>query len=64
MDTDLIYLTIWPSSPSTQELKKVDHYGNYTRHVDKNIPLGFILPSRWQDGAESLGRETTVNVHV
>ena len=22
--------------------------------VEKNVPIAFILPSRWQDGAESL----------
>ena len=25
--------------------------------VEKNVPIAFILPSRWQDGAESLGIE-------
>ena len=23
--------------------------------IKKNVPIAFILPSRWQDGAESLG---------
>ena len=28
--------------------------------VEKNVPIAFILPSsRWQDGAKSLGIETT-----
>ena len=35
------------------------HYGNHRCHVEKNDPIAFILPSRWQDGAESLGIETT-----
>ena len=26
-------------------------------HIEKNVPIAFILPSRWQDGAESLGIE-------
>ena len=28
-------------------------------HVEKNAPIRFILPNRWQNGAESLGIETT-----
>ena len=27
--------------------------------VEKNVPIALILPSRWQDGAESLGIERT-----
>ena len=27
--------------------------------IEKNVPIAFILPNRWQDGAESLGIETT-----
>ena len=27
--------------------------------VEKNVPIALILPSRWQDGAESLGMECT-----
>ena len=27
--------------------------------VEKNVPMGYILPSRWQDVAESLGIERT-----
>ena len=36
-----------------------DHYGNHRCIAEKNVPIAFILPSRWQDGAESLGIETT-----
>ena len=28
-------------------------------HIETNALIAFILPSRWQDGAESLGIETT-----
>ena len=31
--------------------------GNHRCLVEKNVPIEFILPSRWQDGAESLGIE-------
>ena len=34
-----------------------DHYGNHRCLVQKNVPIALILPSRWQDGAESLGME-------
>ena len=27
--------------------------------IEKNVPIALILPSRWQDGAESLGIERT-----
>ena len=27
--------------------------------IQNNVPMAFILPSRWQDGAESLGIECT-----
>ena len=27
--------------------------------MEKNVPIALILPSRWQDGAESLGKERT-----
>ena len=27
--------------------------------VEKNVPIALILPSKWQDGAESLGMEHT-----
>ena len=36
-------------------VKMVDKDGNYRCCVEKNVPIAFILPSRWQDGAESLG---------
>ena len=35
-----------------------NHYGNHKCHLEKYIPIVFILPSRWQDDAESLGIET------
>ena len=37
----------------------VDHDGNHRFHAEKNVPIALILPSRWQDGAESLGMKTT-----
>ena len=27
--------------------------------IEKNVPIALILPSRWEDGAESLGTEHT-----
>ena len=36
-----------------------DHDGNHRFLIDKIVPIVFILPSRWQDGAEILGMETT-----
>ena len=36
-----------------------NHDGNHKCIVEKNVPTALILPSRWQDGAESLGIETT-----
>ena len=36
-----------------------DHDGNHRCLIEKNVPIAFILPNRWQDGAESLGIETT-----
>ena len=36
-----------------------DHDGNHRYLVEKNVPIELILPSRWQDGDESLGMETT-----
>ena len=36
-----------------------DHDGNHRCLIEKNVPIALILPSRWQDGAESLGMETT-----
>ena len=40
-------------------VKMADHDGNHKCLVEKNVPIVLILPSRWQDGAESLGTETT-----
>ena len=38
----------------------VGHFGHkHTCLVEKNVPIALILPSRWQDGAESLGLEST-----
>ena len=38
----------------------VDHFDYKQRcPVEKNVPIAFILPSRWRDGAESLGMERT-----
>ena len=40
-------------------VKLDDHYGNHRCNVqEKNVPIWFILPHRWQDGAESLGIES------
>ena len=40
-------------------VKMADHDGNHTCLVEKNVPIALILPSRWQDGGESLGMDTT-----
>ena len=40
-------------------VKMADNYGKHRCLVEKNVPIAFILPRRWQDGAESLGIETT-----
>ena len=40
-------------------VKMADHDGNHRCLVEKNVPIGLTLPSRWQHGAESLGMETT-----
>ena len=40
-------------------IKMADHYGNHRCHIEKNVPVAFILSSRLQDGAESVGIETT-----
>ena len=40
-------------------VKMADHDGNHRCLVDKNVPKMLILPSRWQDGAESVGMKTT-----
>ena len=36
-----------------------DHDENRRCLVESNVSIAFILPSRWQDGADSLGMETT-----
>ena len=39
---------------------KVGHFDcKHSCLVEKNVPIASILPSRWQDGAESLGIATT-----
>ena len=32
-----------------------DHDGNHRCFVEKNVPIVFIFPRRWWDGAECLG---------
>ena len=39
-------------------VKLADHDGNHRCLLEKNVPVAFILPSRWHDGAKSLGMET------
>ena len=39
-------------------VKIADHSGNDARLADKYVPIVFILPGRWQDGAGSLRIET------
>ena len=39
-------------------VKMANHYGTHICHVEKNDPIAFILPCRWQNGAESLQIET------
>ena len=41
------------TNPLTQEAM-VDHNGNHRCLIEKNVPMAFILTSRWQDGGESL----------
>ena len=36
-------------------VKMADHDGNHRCLVEKNVLIALILPSRWQDGADSLG---------
>ena len=36
-------------------VKMANHDGNHRCLAEKNVPIALILPSRWQDGAESLG---------
>ena len=38
-------------------VKMADHDGNHRCLLEKNVPIVLILPSRWWDGAESLGIE-------
>ena len=40
-------------------VKMADHDGNHRCHIEKNVPIAFILPSRWQDGAERQGIDIT-----
>ena len=40
-------------------VKMADHDGNHRCLVEKFVPIALILPRRWQDGAESIGMETT-----
>ena len=35
-------------------VKMADHCGNQRYHVEKSVPIAFILSSTWEDGAESL----------
>ena len=37
-------------------VKMADHDGNHRCLVEKHVPTAMILPRRWRDGAESLGR--------
>ena len=39
-------------------VKMANQYGNHRCLIEKNVPIAFIVPSRWWDGAESLGIET------
>ena len=45
-------------------VKMADHDGNHRCLVEKNVPIAFILPGRWQDGAESLGIERPHNLFL
>ena len=38
-------------------VEMADHDGNHRCLIEKNVPIALILPSRWWDGAESLGIE-------
>ena len=40
-------------------VKMADYDGNHRCLIEKNVPIVFILPSRWQDSVESLEMETT-----
>ena len=36
------------------KVKMANHDGNHRCIIENNVPKALILPSRWQDGAESL----------
>ena len=38
-------------------VKMADRDGNNRCLLENNVPIVLILPSRWRDGAESLGIE-------
>ena len=40
-------------------LSDICDFRNGWPFVENNVPIAFILPSRWQDGAEGLGIGTT-----
>ena len=40
-------------------VKMADHDGNHRCLIEKNVPIALIFPNKWQDGAKSLGMETT-----
>ena len=40
-------------------VKMADHDENHRCLIEKNVTIASIFPSRWQNGAESLGMETT-----
>ena len=44
-------------------VKMADHDGNLKSLAEKNVSIALILPRRWQDGAESLGMETTSSLY-
>ena len=41
------------------KVKMAGHDGNHRCLVEMNVPIAFILTSRWWNGGESLGMETT-----
>ena len=59
LSTKQCYGNILLCETSVFIVKMADHDGNHRCLVKKNVPIALILPSRWQDGAESLGMETT-----
>ena len=40
-------------------VKMADHDGNRRCLIEKNVSIVLILPSRWQDGGESIWMERT-----